>query len=294
MKHLVVALCAVGDHERDTGPVTFGERLDDGTSATSSIAPVEVVPDRPLPIDPRAFLELRNVQITHENSQTIIDENTVMLANYIGGKYDYVADFVDLIKKSAVNNRVFSFVLTERPADLPYVTQLGNKLHECGFLQDYAYLKTARTVRLRANTDGVVQNFFNGAWFEIYTHSVVSECIAQHSGALRDYQILKGACITLRDGSQSEIDLLIGIDPERVVWVECKTGKWQDFTERYKHTGDILGLGAEEAALVLLKKPGASACKTASTLTDMTVLGVRDFRTWFEARLGVTSNADDE
>lgn len=243
-------------------------------------APAEV--RHPRSPSPRDYLEEKGISVTRETKQTIVDDNTVAIATYMGDNYPHLSRFIDACKRSASTGQSLKHSLVNNPADIAYVTQLCRKLNECAFLKEYAYQRTQRFVWAQAMSDGAVQNFFNGAWFEIYVRKVVEEILAKQQGVVDEAQILKGACIRLPDGSESELDLLIGVGSGRTIWIECKTGKWQDFSERYKKTGNALGIEAQNAALVLLKSPAASACKTASSLMDMSVMGIQDFRAWFE------------
>lgn len=225
-------------------------------------------------VDLPAWLSARGVQVKGSHERSGLDEAADRAALLLGSQFPKLRPFYEVIKRRVNGGREKWFPLQEVPPhERGVFCQFGTRLHDCGFLSEFRYVRRDECLLFIPLEDGRVQNFFTGGWLERYVWQVVRDEVRSVTPEWGEQQALLGARATLPDGGEAEFDLLAAIDDQRVLWLECKTGAWQNYITRFKTLNRrLLRLSASHAGAVLLAPLSDADRAAASELTGMTVL----------------------
>lgn len=154
-------------------------------------------------------------------------------------------------------------------------------LYGSGFLSEFKYIKRDKAILFVPLEDGRVTNFFTGAWLERYALELVRSTVKKHLPGQAQSEILLGTRVLLPDGGDAEFDILVGLTTGKILWVECKTGEWQNYVKRFQSLNKrFVQLPSEQVALVLLDDLTGEQKASASALTAMTVLHLAELSDW--------------
>lgn len=196
------------------------------------------------------FLAKRGIAIktlrTRQEYDAVHDEVALLL----GSKYYSISPLLDHIKRTMQQGQTFNMNVAQySQTAIADITLIGRKLHELAFLATYHYQKAPRyLVAARPSTIPEVQNFFSGQWLERYIMRVFA-------GIGHDVQANLGETIlnpqiVLPNGDDFELDMLATAN-DRVYWIECKTGAYQEHIAKYSRFAQLLQLPASQAIMVL-------------------------------------------
>ncbi len=161
------------------------------------------------------------------------------------------------------------------------------------FLSNFRLIRPQQNILFDPPDDGRVITFFTGGWMERYVLQMVKQVVARSQDAWSDEQALLGAQVVLPNQANSEFDLLVGLASNCMLWIECKTGEWQDYVARFQTINrQFMRLPAKQAALVLLEQLGKEDGDSASTLTGMSVLHLTELSSWLEEAIGSAASTD--
>ena len=150
-------------------------------SGPPGLAPVDVVEgvdaDRnnsderpPQCLQPAAWLAERGITVKRVAQTSDLDTAFDELALFLGERFATVQLLYDAIKRRVTGSPYpRSIKLTEQPAQAcGDICTFARRLHANGFLSDYHYHKSTRTLVFDPQPDGRVTNFFTGGWLERY------------------------------------------------------------------------------------------------------------------------------
>lgn len=207
---------------------------------------------------------LESLEITVSNyyqSQAydyIYDHLTISL----GENYEYLDKLYQKIKRRLSNGNNFQLSLIGKNQREIYVnTSFCSQLYEYAFLTSYRYSSNNKTIFASPNRTGQAINFFSGQWFERFVYLKVSQLLSQQS---LSYQYLLNPEILTPDSNNFELDIVFFIE-EEPLWIECKTGQYQNYINKYSLFRQTLKISKEKSFLVIL---GISD-RLASELTEM-------------------------
>ncbi|HEX9795048.1 MAG TPA: hypothetical protein VGC54_13785, partial [Planctomycetota bacterium] len=216
------------------------------------------------------------------------------LSRHIGQHFPLVAGFYEKVKRAVATGRTARIDidgLTERERSA--AVQLGTLLHRHGMLKDFYYHRSPRkTLRVIPTQDGETAQFLTGGWLEIYVAWLLARRLRARFSP-NSFQVLFNVKGTLPDGNEFESDIMGWVDG-RFVWIECKTGSWQDYSARFKGLVDVFGTDRHTSALLLLRPSDASTRKRATDLLNMRMLALEEVQGFIDTFLGVSAIAGED
>lgn len=236
-------------------------------------------------VDLKKWLAERGISIQGMRESSGLDEAADSAAAFLGKHFSSLRAFHDAIRRRIGGAQSGPFPCEGLPPQgINNIVSLGNMLHRCGFFSQFKYVRTpAKKVVFEPQNIGKVTNFFNGDWLERYSRSLVKESVVKAGGSFFDEQLLLGPKVVFPDMTEGELDLLLGLQDGRVIWLECKTGRWQDFVARYKNIQkNYLRLSQQHSALVLLDPLSDVEKNSASALSSMSVMHIEELPGWLD------------
>jgi len=212
------------------------------------------------------------------------------LARHMGQHFDLLGPFYEKMKRAVATGRttrvdIDNYSEQERSA----AVQLGTLLYRHGMLKDFYYHRSPkRQLRVIPNKDGEIQQFLTGGWLEIYVVWLLSRRLRARMSAAK-YQVLYNVKGTLPNGAEFESDLMACIDG-KLLWIECKTGQWQDYSARFRGLVKTFGTDREGAGLALIKPPDGNTRQRATDMLDMTLLSLSEVEGFVDDFLGVPAD----
>ncbi|MBM4413932.1 MAG: hypothetical protein FJ040_10890 [Chloroflexi bacterium] len=225
-----------------TTRITTPEVMPHASNATNGDAPTSRII--------QSLLESRGISIKSLPTVKQIDPVHDEIARLIGSKYYTVAPLLDHIKRTMQLGHTFTFNLSQQSQQgIADITLVARKLHELAFLTQFHYQKAPKCLlSARPNTHPDIQNFFSGDWLERYVKQML-ENIANETRA-DCAEIMTNPQIMLPNGDNFELDLLAFVN-QRLYWVECKTGAYQEHISKYSRFAQILKLSITQSVMVL-------------------------------------------
>jgi hypothetical protein len=241
-------------------------------------------------MNPSEWLSTRNVKVLRTAVTGELDETFDRLARFLGERFHSIRPFYEAIKRRVGGHPYPRAVkLTDAPPRMiTDICQFASDLYNNGFLSRYRYHKETRTLVFDLQMDGRVVNFFTGDWLERYALLTAQERIETLLPEGIEPDVLTKAAVSLPDGQDTELDILLGL-PDRVLWLECKTGDWQEHAVKFGRVARQLCLPPEHAALVLLEPLAPEQKRNASALARMTAINPEELEEFIETALGVRS-----
>ena len=252
-------------------------------------------PDSPIPEQRTAINDQRAAAsaaewlsqsgITIKSSRQKLESDDVYdnLARFLGQNFDALQGFYKQIKWSLRNGRSINLSLASNtPAEISQNTQFLYMLRDYAFvLQKSRYYKDTKKIFAVPHNEGKVIDFFTGTWFERFVYLEVSALLAQ---ANVEYDALVNCQLSLPGGHDAELDLFFLINQSLPLWIECKTGGYQNHLFRYSKMRSQLGILKKRAFLMILDLDETLADQLTS-LHEITVVNQNNFRDKIEATL---------
>ncbi|MGL6340179.1 MAG: hypothetical protein ACRC80_13705 [Waterburya sp.] len=189
-------------------------------------------------------INLKNYQTPQPCDQTY-DRITLAL----GENYFYLKKLYKKIKQRLGDGNSFRLSLINTTAqEISINTSFCQQLYKYTFLAQYRYNRETKTIFATPNRTGDICNFFSGKWFERFVCLKVSQLLSQEGF---DYQYSLNTQGISADGKEFELDIVFAIGQE-FLWIECKTGKYQNYINKYSQFRKSLGISKKNALLVIL------------------------------------------
>jgi hypothetical protein len=164
-------------------------------------------------------------------------------------------------------------------AERSAAVQFGTLLHRHGMLKDFYYHRSPKKqLRVIPTKDGEISQFLTGGWLEMYVNAIMGKRLRASISPAK-FQLMVNVKGSFSDGREFESDLMACVDG-RLVWIECKTGHWQDYSARFRGLVKTFGTDRTSAGLLLIRPPDSATCKRATDMLDMTLMSldeVEDF-----------------
>jgi len=249
--------------------------------------PAKVPPDD-APTGPLVdYLKKHQVTVFEGQDDLARNEAFEHLARHLGQHFSLLSVFYEKMKRAVATGRttrvdIDGYTEAERSA----AVQLGTLLYRHGMLKDFYYHRSPRKqLRVIPTKDGETQQFLTGGWLEIYVVWLLSKRLTGHLQP-NQYQVLFNVKGTLPTGNEFEADYMACVNG-RLLWLECKTGQWQDYSARFRGLVKVFGSERNGAGLVLIKSPDASTRSRATDMLDMTLLSLDDVESYVDEFLEV-------
>jgi hypothetical protein len=252
-------------------------------------APQPPAPQPPPPPQPTAlpqgqslidYLAARNIrprdpiaaQPQEENGEADLDA----LAWLIGERWANVKPLIEAVKARLSSGDALSLNLRgQGEAVISDTCAIAHRAHALGLLEEYRYHRSpVRRLDARPSRAPVAQRFWAGGWLERWARQVALRAVAQlRPGAAWTW--LANLPVILPTGEGFEIDFLLATTDGTILWIETKSGDYQEHLDKYSRVRRMLGLPSSNA-IILLAHPQAPH-RALSGLYALTVCGLDEF-----------------
>lgn len=198
-----------------------------------------------------SWLEKQNIKIEKQRVQVAHDALLDELAIYLGTHYSILNSLYRRIKRSFVKGESFSWNLQKaNQQEIKISTAFCKKLHQATFFAKYFYNNQDRCMRMTPQTDKPeMLSFVSGEWLERFVYRQICELILNKKG-INPSSLINPELI-FDNGDKFELDILFMIE-DQPLWIECKTGKYQDSLATYQKHRQKMSLSARNSMLVVL------------------------------------------
>jgi len=198
-----------------------------------------------------SWFERKNIQVevNHEaiDTQGFYDEVAVEL----GDNIDVLQDILDKIRKAQRNNYT-SVVLNlsnYSQNDIKIITRFCRNLYNFSFIAKYFYNKNEKRAHLTLQTIPAIVRFFNGEWLEWYVFMRLLKHCYESKGL---FSCLRNFNIQFANDDKYEVDVFFLLNSRTPVFIECKSGEFRSFIEKYSKMRSRLDISKENFLLLVL------------------------------------------
>ena len=198
-----------------------------------------------------SWFERKNikVEVNHNalDTQGFYDEVAVEL----GDQFQVLQEALDKIRKTQRNNYT-SVVLNLNDYSqnqIKTITGFCKNLYEFSFVAKYFYNKNEKRVHLTLQTMPAIVGFFNGEWLEWY---VFMKLLKHFYESKRLFSCLRSFNIQFANEDKYEVDVFFLINSRIPVFIECKSGEFRPFIEKYSKMRRRLDIEKENFLLLVL------------------------------------------
>jgi hypothetical protein len=233
-------------------------------------------------VDPKNWLVARGIKVRSVREVSGLDATADRAALFLGERFGTLREFYDYAKRRVSGRASKWFPVKDLPGTtIADICRFCSMLHGSGFLSEFKYIKRDKVILFVPVEDGRIINFFTGAWLERYALELVKATAKELLPGQTEPEAMLGTQAVLPDGGDAEFDILVGLNNGKVLWIECKTGEWQNYVMRFQSLNKrFVQLPASQAALVLLQELTGEQKASASVLTAMTVLHLSELAGW--------------
>ncbi|MCB5190230.1 hypothetical protein LG198_05770 [Methylobacillus arboreus] len=147
--------------------------------------------------------------------------------------------------------------LANRKADeISRITHFCKQLHDYAFLSRLVQQKSEKSLRLILQPSPVIRQFFNGIWLEWYALMQTLDFASQRN---LPFSCARNAKITLPNADVYELDVFLLLDQETPICIECKSGDYKPYIEKYRLLKKSLGLQKSQFLLCVADLPDEHA-----------------------------------
>lgn len=247
-------------------------------------------------LTPGQWLERRGIKVKATSPPSGLDASADRAALLLGEKFSALEPFYKAVRRRVAQGSTSRWFKTAGLSQqaLKDICDFGNRLKASGFFTEFTFFSRGPShdperkpaILFDPLSDPRVKYFFEGGWLERYAFQVVKQGVQKRTGTWREQQFAKGVRVEFPDGGKGEFDTLVGLPGDKLLWLECKTGRWQDYIERFQFLNKrFLKIPREQTALVLVRQLDEEEKASASELTDMTVIHFSDLNTWLNRAL---------
>lgn len=189
------------------------------------------------------------VEVNHNalDTQGFYDEVAVEL----GDNLPVLQDLLDKIRKAQRNNYT-SVTLNlgdYSQAQIKLITGFCRNLYDFSFVAKYFYNKNEKRAYLTLQSMPAIVSFFNGEWLEWY---VFMKLLKHFYESKRLFSCLRSFTIQFSNADKYEVDVFFLINSRIPVFIECKSGEFRPFIEKYSKMRRRLAIDKENFLLLVL------------------------------------------
>lgn len=189
------------------------------------------------------------VNVNHHalDTQGFYDE----VAIEIGDNFEVLQELLEKIRKTERNNYT-SLILNlsnHSQNEIKIITSFCRNLYEFSFVAKYFYNKKEKKVHLTLQTIPNIVRFFNGEWLEWYVFMKLLKHFYENKGL---FSCLRSFDIQFSNEDKYEVDVFFLINSKIPVFIECKSGEFRSFIEKYSKIRRRLDIGKENFLLLVL------------------------------------------
>jgi hypothetical protein len=198
-----------------------------------------------------SWFERNNIQVTVNaqalDTQGFYDE----VAIEIGDNFEVLQDVLDKIRKTQRNNYT-SVVLNlsnHSQTQIKTITGFCKNLYEFSFVAKYFYNKNEKRIHLNLQSVPNVVRFFNGEWLEWFVFMKLLKHFYESKGL---FSCLRGFDLQFANEDKYEVDIFFLINSKIPIFIECKSGEFRSFIDKYSKIRRRLDISKENFFLLVL------------------------------------------
>ena len=174
------------------------------------------------------------------------------IASVIGDNYDDIEPFLKALKYSASNKQPVSISTAKCSKQVKAKYEnLGSVLFENAMLENYFFRQDRNIIHAKLSENPPVVNFITGHWMEIYIFNALQKMLDSYRKQYNcEIEIYGNLQISLPDGNNFELDIL-GFINAQPLWIECKSGIFQDSVTKYKNFGSRYHIPHQNSLMVV-------------------------------------------
>lgn len=143
-----------------------------------------------------------------------------------------------------------------KPDDINRITRFCKQLHDYAFLSRLVQQKSEKSLRLILQPSPVIRQFFNGIWLEWYALMQALEFADKRN---LPFSCARNAKITLPNADVYELDVFLLLEEKTPICIECKSGDYKPYIEKYRLLKKSLGLQKSQFLLCVADLPDEHA-----------------------------------
>lgn len=198
-----------------------------------------------------SWFERKSIQVAvnHQalDTQGFYDEVAIEL----GENFDVLQEILEKIRKAQRNNYT-SLILNlsnHSQNQIKTVTSFCRNLYEFSFVAKYFYNKNEKKAHLTLQTIPNIVRFFNGEWLEWYVFMKLLKHFYDSKGL---FSCLRSFDIQFANDDKYEVDIFFLINSKIPVFIECKSGEFRSFIDKYSKMRKRIDIGKESFLLLAL------------------------------------------
>lgn len=224
-------------------------------------------PNDPVTSPAVAALNSRGIRIKVLPPPSEGDELFDRFSMFLGDRYNHLSDLLRWLKRCMQGGDRFTMNLRSTPQEhITSICQFCGDLHKAAFLTSFRYSKSP-LFKLEATVSNAphVQKLLGGHWLERYV--VLTVCRHGITDLLLNPQVI------LPNGDDFELDIFATDIHGEPLWIEAKTGDYQNHVVKYSKMARVLGLNRERSILLVPDLP-RDQCRSLGGLYGLTVLNM--------------------
>ena len=152
------------------------------------------------------------------------------IALHLGQNYDLLQKVSDTIKRSKDRGYVTLNLDKYSQKDAEAIKRFCKELYDYSFLTKYFYNKDQKRAHLTLQTAEPIVSFFNGEWVEWFVFIKLLKFFYEKQVA---FSCLRNAVIRFPNEDKHELDVFFLINDAIPVYIECKSGEFRPYLEKY-------------------------------------------------------------
>lgn len=224
------------------------------------------------------FLKSRSIYIKSMPEPSDADPELDSVATYLAERYESLSGLLRHLKRCMQLGRSFTYPIADLGQEaISSNCQFCSRLHELAFLTQYTYRKSPRCViHATVSAAPIVQRFLGGHWLERFAGYSIGQAFGE------DIELVMNPQIILPNGDDFELDVFGVASDGTPIWLEAKSGEYQQYVGKYSKTAKLLGL-PKASSIMLLPDLPAARCEALGSLFAMTVVNLGNLRTSLES-----------
>ena len=197
----------------------------------------------------KGYMQKCGIEVLEYTLFEDINQTLIFSAYNIGYFFCEMDMILKRIKESLKSGNVITINLKDYSQNaITGMCSTFSGMKKLAFLEYYEYKRAPHYIlKIKPNPHSKSVAFFNGKWLEYFTAKVVARALREHGYDQNVFVNVKGK---MPNGDIFEWDILTQIGGE-LFSVECKTGDYQRYIEKYVNRAKIMHVPAEHRFLIV-------------------------------------------
>ncbi|MDM8562247.1 hypothetical protein QUF54_02720 [Candidatus Marithioploca araucensis] len=218
----------------------------------------------------------------HQQIQIKVDEEAVDTTGFfdevavkLGDNYDLLKTVSDKIKR--IQNKGYTNMTLNlsdySQEEAVFIKEFCQELHEYAFVAKYFVKRRENKIHLSLQTAQPIMKFFNGEWLEWFAFMKLMAFCHEHQIS---FSGLRSFTIHFPEQDKNELDTFFLIKKTIPVFVECKSGEFRQFVDKYSKLRKRLKIDKKQFLMLVV---GLSDEQTQglTSMFDITIVNEKNF-----------------